>query len=156
MKRLYGAYGSNLNIEQMALRCLTAKVYSKGFINGYRLLFKGVPKNAYATIEPFEGKKVPVLIWELQEEDEEALDYYEGYPRFYEKEVLEVETESGDLIKVMVYIMTDKVEERIQLNAPSQRYLNSIFEGYKTAEFDTSILEETLKVSTSSGGENNG
>ena len=30
MKRLYVAYGSNLNLEQMSYRCPTAKVLWKG------------------------------------------------------------------------------------------------------------------------------
>ncbi len=91
MKRLNIAYGSNLNLDQMAHRCPTAKVYGKGMLEGYRLLFKGTTENAYLTIEPHNGGKVPVLIWELQPEDEKALDFYEGYPNFYcivTKEVL--------------------------------------------------------------------
>lgn len=144
MKRLYAAYGSNLNLEQMSLRCSSAKLYGKGIIDGYRLIFKGQVGNSYASIEPFAGGKVPVLIWELQEDDEKNLDYYEGYPRFYEKEILTVEPENKELIEVMVYIMTD---ERTELNPPSQRYLNSIKDGYITAGFDLEILKDALKNS---------
>jgi hypothetical protein len=72
------AYGSNLNLGQMAYRCPTAKVYGKGMLLDYQLLFKGREDNAYATIEPKRGSKVPVLVWELQPEDEKALDYYAG------------------------------------------------------------------------------
>ena len=83
MKRLYVAYGSNLNVEQMKYRCQTAKVYGKGMLHGFRLLFKGGRENAYLTIEPFEGGKVPVVIWDIKRKDEIALDRYEGYPSFY-------------------------------------------------------------------------
>ena len=120
MKRLYVAYGSNLNLEQMSYRCPTAKVYGKGMLYGYRLLFKGTPGNAYLTIEPCKGKKVPVLIWEVQPKDEIALDRYEGYPSFYYKEDIPVELETGEIVTAMVYIMTNKIKDRIHLNSPSQ------------------------------------
>ncbi|MEG3071784.1 MAG: gamma-glutamylcyclotransferase family protein [Candidatus Syntrophopropionicum ammoniitolerans] len=51
------AYGSNLNLGQMAYRCPTAKVYGKGMLLDYQLLFKGREDNAYATIEPKRGSK---------------------------------------------------------------------------------------------------
>lgn len=147
VKILNIAYGSNLNLEQMAYRCPTAKVYGRGMLRGYRLLFKGIPGNAYATIEPYEGDKVPVLIWELQQEDEKALDFYEGFPNFYYKEYLDVELEDGGTVTVMVYIMTGKIKDRIHLNLPSQSYLRIVEAGYRSAGFDTSIIEDALKVS---------
>ena len=76
--KLYLAYGSNLNLEQMANRCPTAKVVGNSKINGYRLLFRGAHAGAVATIEPFKGESVPVLAWEITPADEAALDRYEG------------------------------------------------------------------------------
>ncbi|MEE0914354.1 MAG: gamma-glutamylcyclotransferase family protein, partial [Ruminococcus sp.] len=79
-KKLYIAYGSNLNLSQMKYRCPTAKLYDTGVIENYELQFKGMPHCAYATIAPCEGKSVPVALWELQPRDEKLLDRYEGYP----------------------------------------------------------------------------
>lgn len=155
MKRLYIAYGSNLNLQQMAKRCPTAKVYGKGELKEFRLLFKGVPNNAYATIEPFKGGKVPILVWEVRSKDEKALDIYEGFPNFYYKKDLEVELESGEIVTAMVYIMTDKIKDRINLNLPSERYLKIVEEGYTAAGFDIGFIEEALKVSAEAIGENN-
>lgn len=141
------AYGSNLNLGQMAYRCPTAKVYGKGMPLDYQLLFKGREDNAYATIEPKRGSKVPVLVWELQPEDEKALDYYEGYPRFYEKMEVELNLETGERITAMVYIMTDEVMERIQLNLPSRSYLETVRVGYAMAGFDNKYIEAALDIS---------
>ena len=47
-----------------------------------------ITKNA--TIEPCEGKSVPVLLWTVGKKDELALDRYEGYPTFYEKENISI------------------------------------------------------------------
>ena len=147
MKRLNIAYGSNLNLQQMARRCPTAKVYGKGMVRDYRLLFKGTPGNAYATIEPFKGGKVPVLVWELKPEDEQALDFYEGFPSFYYKKDLKVELEGGEKVTAMVYIMTNKIKDRININLPSERYLKIVEEGYTAAGFDIGFIEEALKIS---------
>ena len=78
---LYIAYGSNMNIEQMARRCPTAKVVSSGWLEGYRLRFKGGSYGSVATVEPSPDDLVPILIWELKPQDEANLDLYEGYPR---------------------------------------------------------------------------
>jgi len=147
MKRLYVAYGSNLNLKQMSYRCPTAKVYGKGIIHGYRLLFKGAPENAYLTIESYQDGKVPVLIWEVQPEDELALDRYEGYPSFYYKENIQVELETGEIVTAMVYIMTDKMKDRIHLNLPSKRYLNIVKLGYESAGFNKGLLVEAIETS---------
>ena len=49
--KLYLAYGSNLNLGQMAHRCPDSKVAGKAELPGYRLLFRGGQHNAHATIE---------------------------------------------------------------------------------------------------------
>ena len=82
--RLYIAYGSNLNLPQMAFRCPTAKVVGTSEVKGYELLFRGGSRGAVATIEPLEGSSVPVLLWKIRPQDEIALDRYEGYPEMHE------------------------------------------------------------------------
>lgn len=147
-KRLYVAYGSNLNLRQMKLRCPTAKVYGKGILKDYRLLFKGSLGNAYLTVESKIGEEVPVVIWEIEPEDELSLDRYEGYPGFYYKKDLEVVLETGDVVTAMVYIMTGS---RTHLNLPSKYYLEVVKEGYESFGFDTKIIDEALKMSKGSG-----
>ena len=102
--RRYIAYGSNLNRAQMALRCPDAKVVGTGEIKDYELLFRGNRNGAVATVEPKKGESVPVLIWEISPRDEFNLDRYEGYPRLYGKEMLEVEMD-GKREKMMAYTM---------------------------------------------------
>ena len=41
MEKLYVAYGSNLNIAQMALRCPTAHIYGTGLLNNWELIYRG-------------------------------------------------------------------------------------------------------------------
>ena len=80
MSKKYIAYGSNLSVEQMAHRCPDATVVGMAAIQDWKLVFRGC-----ATIEPAEGRVVPVLIWEISDRDERNLDRYEGYPSYYFK-----------------------------------------------------------------------
>ena len=72
-KTFYLAYGSNLNLEQMAHRCPTAKPVGPVVLKDYQLLFRGGHGSAVATVEPFKGKTVPCLLWEITPTDEAAL-----------------------------------------------------------------------------------
>lgn len=139
---LYIAYGSNLNLPQMALRCPTAKVVGTSEIKDYELLFRGGRNSAVATVEPLKGSNVPVLLWKLKERDLQALDRYEGYPSFYRKEILDVEMR-GKTVPAMVYIMNDGQP----FGSPSDYYLNTILEGYQSASFDTEFLEQAVEKS---------
>ena len=134
-KKLYIAYGSNLNIRQMAYRCPNAKVAGNAILKDYRLLFRGPHTGAVATVEPSKNSSVPVLVWELTPADEAALDRYEGWPTLYRKETVKVEL-NGKIIKAIVYIMN----EGRPLGQPSPYYYATILEGYKSAGFDTDIL----------------
>ena len=107
-KRLYVAYGSNLNIHQMKHRCPTAKLYGTGEIKNYELQFKGHPDSAFATISPREGASVPVAVWEIQPRDERSLDRYEGYPSHYFKQNIPVQLDDEE-VNAMVYIMNLKM-----------------------------------------------
>lgn len=136
---LYLAYGSNLHLGQMHHRCPTAQLAGKTTIPDHRLVFRGSSLGAVATIEPCEGKNVPVLLWKLCPTDELALDRYEGYPRFYGKEDHTVEVD-GQSVKAMVYEMTDGYP----LGIPSRMYFNIIREGYQAAGFDVAVLDEAI------------
>ena len=138
-ERLYIAYGSNLNLPQMAFRCPTAEIAGKSELKGYELLFRGGRRGAVATVEPKDGGSVPVLLWKIREADEEALDRYEGYPHFYEKQMMEVELD-GKPVSAMVYVMTPGHEFGI----PSDYYADVIREGYETAGVGLQILEDAI------------
>lgn len=136
--KLYIAYGSNLNMEQMALRCPTAKVYGKGNIKNWDLVFRGSKTGSYATIKKRKGASVPVGVWEITEADEERLDKYEGFPNFYHKEYIYVTMEDGSRKKALVYIMRADAKR----GQPTQRYIDTCEQGYRDFGFDTEIFED--------------
>ena len=147
-KRYYLAYGSNLNVRQMKLRCPTARIVGTATIEGYRLMFKGSKTGSYLTIEQEEGCCVPVGVWEVTEQDEIRLDHYEGYPTFYYKTEMELPItgiRSGKVRqrKAFVYIMH---EER-PLGIPSNMYMQTCMEGYFNFGFQYETLWEAYDYS---------
>jgi hypothetical protein len=147
MKRYYLAYGSNLNIRQMALRCPTSKPVGTAVIKDYGLLFKGNKTGAYLTIEPKVGAEVPVAVWSVEPADEKRLDVYEGFPTFYYKTELELPVRyfSGKTVvrKAFVYIMH---EER-KLGIPTSAYIRTCVDGYRQFGFDLKYLRKAMDIS---------
>lgn len=147
-KRYYLAYGSNLNMAQMAYRCPGAVPLGTAEIKDFRLLFKGSRSGSYLTIEKSEGFTVPVGVWAVTEADEARLDRYEGYPAFYYKTEMDIAYKglvSKKLRKVraFVYIMH---EERL-FGIPSFQYVETCREGYADFGFAEDILADAYDFS---------
>ena len=140
-KRYYIAYGSNLNVQQMRMRCPFATVLGTAELDGWELLFRGSKTGSYLTIEEHEGGRVPVTIWEVTDADEAALDRYEGFPTFYYKREMRVRYKgirSGKsrTVTAFVYIM----HEDRPIGIPTDAYMWTCLRGYATFGFDEGIL----------------
>ena len=140
-KRYYIAYGSNLSVEQMAHRCPDAKVAGMAALKDWKLVFR-----SHATIEPCEGRVVPVLIWAISQRDERNLDRYEGYPSYYTKQdmtvtMTDLDGNNPQEITAMVYLMADGHP----LREPWKGYLDTLEEGYQRFGFNPYQLELAAK-----------
>ncbi|WP_411679863.1 gamma-glutamylcyclotransferase family protein [Clostridium thailandense] len=135
--KLYGAYGSNMNLEQMSNRCPKAKVVGSGILEGYKLTFRGRYKGV-ANIEPCKGRTVPIVLWEITEECERALDLYEGYPNLYIKKEVEVNVEDKPT-EAMIYVMAKEYENMVA--APTEYYFNAIARGYSDNRINLKALQ---------------
>ena len=147
-KKYYLAYGSNLNVSQMRTRCPQAVIMGTSELKGWELLFKGSKTGSYLTIESCENGSVPVAVWEVSENDEKALDRYEGYPTFYYKKEIKIQyknihTNRNRTIMAFVYIM----HEDRPIGIPSEFYLRTCQEGYETFRFDKQVLINAFKKS---------
>ena len=140
-KRYYIAYGSNLNVRQMQMRCPGAKILGTADLKGWELLFKGSKSGSYLTIEKCDGGAVPVALWEVTEQDERALDRYEGFPNFYYKKDMKVQyrgirTGLRRTVNAFAYIMH---EER-PIGVPGLWYVRTCLDGYDAFCFDRNTL----------------
>jgi len=138
--RLYFAYGSNINLDQMAFRCPEATALMPVVLSGYELTFRG---GGVATVIPKKDSEVLGLMWSLTPECERSLDRYEGYPNYYHKtDVAVTDPETGKIYYVMMYEMDEKYKEPC---IPSASYYGGIMEGYKQNNMDTRPLRQALK-----------
>ena len=141
MNKKYIAYGSNLSVEQMAMCCPDARIIGMAALQDWKLVFR-----THATIEPADGRVVPVLIWEISDRDEERLDLYEGYPTYYTKRdmvvtMTDLDGKNPREITAMVYLM----EKGHELRVPYRGYLDTLALGYRRFGFNPYQLELAMK-----------
>ena len=133
---LYFAYGSNIDLEQMAQRCPAAQVMGPVILENYELAFRG---SGFATIVPKKGGVVHGLLWSITPLCEQALDRYEGYPRHYTKEPVMVRRVDGREASVMAYVMAEEWSRYPAL--PSETYYGIIQRGFEENGLPVSSLE---------------
>lgn len=137
--KIYIAYGSNMNLDQMEKRCPKSEKLGLAKLEGYKLNFRG---RGHANIIEDKDSKLPVVLWKITEDCEESLDVYEDYPDYYIKKDIELKFEGED-IEAMAYIMNDEMEDI--LVEPSKEYFNTILEGYRLNNIKTDNLLKALE-----------
>ena len=130
---LYFAYGSNLNHFQMKRRCKDSIFLKKYVLKGYKLNFRS--KYRAADIKKKKNTIVQGALFEISKSDEKKLDVYEDFPVLYKKIYFNYYNK-----KVMTYIMSNKTVFRY----PTEKYLNTIKQGYKDCKLDKKNLIKTL------------
>lgn len=147
MKKFYLAYGSNLNVSQMAARCPDAVAVGYTFLEDCRLVFRGSRSGYYLTVEPFLGGSVPCGVWRLSEKDERMLDRYEGFPSFYGKETRKIEMVDGSgalrKVEAMIYLMVPGRPAGV----PTESYFRTCARGYRDFGFSLVSLQDALSDS---------
>ena len=140
----YAAYGSNLNFEQMAVRCPKSKFIKTGFVYGYKLYFN-IHADIIYTGNP--NDKVPVGIWDIHPDDWRMLDRYEGCPKYYTRDTIRV-YDGKETIKCIVYLMNNKT---FDVAFPDMYYLDIIAWGYEDCGLDKSYLQDALLYTAKQG-----
>ena len=130
---LYFAYGSNLNHFQMKRRCKDSIYLKKINLKDFKLTFRS--KYRAADIETKKNSIVPGGLFKISKNDEKKLDIYEDFPKLYKKHYFYYYGK-----KVMTYIMSNKTVFRY----PTEKYLNTIKQGYKDCKLDKKNLIKTL------------
>ena len=121
---LYFAYGSNINQDQMAVRCPGAQPVAIAKCPRYKFIING---NGVATILPEKDTDAFGILWNITDAHERALDRYEGVKfNIYTKETINVWVE-GEKVMAMVYLATLK-----DVGPPRAGYLEGILEGIET------------------------
>lgn len=136
---LYWAYGSNLNVRQMARRCPKAVKFGPMTVNDCALVFRGV-----ADVTMREGSNTPGGLWTITTDCERALDQYEGVSsKMYLKRYFSLTLEDGKKYTCLFYQMRAKDG----IMPPTAEYMGTIVQGYEDFGLEKASLQAALEES---------
>jgi gamma-glutamylcyclotransferase (GGCT)/AIG2-like uncharacterized protein YtfP len=137
---LYAAYGSNMDPAQMAERCPHSPQAGTGWLDGWRLTFGGEDmgwEGALATVVEDQDARVFVVLYEVSETDEEALDRWDGATLgYYRKLRVRVAALDGDVL-AWLYVLND-----YEGGLPAARYLGIMADAAEAAGAPVDYVKE--------------
>ena len=128
---MYAAYGSNMNPAQMAERCPHSPQRATGWLEGWRLTFGSEDVNwegALATVVEDPDSRVFVVLYELSDADEAALDNWDGATLgYYRRSKVRVTTTDGEML-AWLYVING-----YEGGLPAARYLGIMADAAEAA-----------------------
>jgi hypothetical protein len=147
-RSFYIAYGSNINIEQMKMRCPNTIEIMEEVLTPYEITFRQTELGSFLDmdmsarlIDNCYVMRTPVVIYALTKEDEQRLDGFEHYPDIYIKKNVVFVVDKGLYLSCYYYTL----KEKTPYGKPSDKYVNICKKGYENHNFDQSILLDALK-----------
>lgn len=131
---IYFAYGSNMDRDQMQVRCPGSRVIGVGQLPCYTLAFTRWSRSwnsGTADILPEKGKQVYGILYDLSLDDLKRMDKFADYPKSYVRQDVVVDMQ-GEKVPALTYIAV-----RQGVFSPSKAYLVKMIkgaEGYKLPE----------------------
>lgn len=137
-RKLYVAYGSNVNKSVMRRRCPGARPLGRFMLTSARLVFRGA-----ADLEFDPDGAVPCALWLIDEFDERELDRVEGISggHYFKSEEIVLQYK-GEPRNALIYLMTSR-----GVYPPTQDYVNRIRYGYRDFGMDESYLDAAVQYS---------
>ena len=155
---LYFAYGSNLNPEQMRLRCPGHKVVGLAAFRDHRLAFPLTSHDwggGVASLVPAHGTSAWGVVYELSDEDLASLERYEGYQgpgdhhNLYERQSVFVDLTRPDdgsiprRVRTCCYFASPSNPA-----PPSRRYLDAVLAGARHHRLPDEYVAAIAKTAT--------
>jgi len=126
----YAAYGSNMDPRQMQRRAPHSPMTGTGWLTGWRLTFGGEDlgwEGSLATVVEDADSSVFVVLYDLTEADESALDSWEGALGLYRKIRVRVDTLDGEPL-AWLYVL-----DAYEGGLPSASYLGIMADAAEAA-----------------------
>jgi gamma-glutamylcyclotransferase (GGCT)/AIG2-like uncharacterized protein YtfP len=128
----YFAYGSNMNPYRMIDRKIEFSAPVVGYLPGYRLTFNKVAANigeGYANILPDKNSIVEGVLYEINKNGMQKLDFFEGYPLHYRRVKIKIILEDKSIVDAFTYIAAKNMTaEGLK---PSKQYLFHLIKAAK-------------------------
>ena len=127
----YFAYGSNMSERRMIKRKVKFLKRYKGILKDYKLIINKKsyknPNMGYSNIIYQSGNNVEGIIYEIMETDILKLDKFEGYPKHYDRVVIDINVDNK-IEKCIVYISQKEWVTNEELKT-SNEYKNYLLDG---------------------------
>ncbi len=121
----YFAYGSNMNVDTMNLRCGENNFvgFKNSYLENYSFYFYG---RGYGNIKPNSGERVNGVLYKINQECFTKLDKSEGYPNMYQREIVTIKNPLKDFQAEVYIVLNDKTTA-----IPSDSYFDTVITGAK-------------------------
>lgn len=129
----YFAYGMNTNKSEMTMRCPNAEFIGVATLYNHQFRFAG-----HADIIKSCNDHVDGALWKITDDCLHNLDILEGYPNYYNRKIVTVESDSIKFI-AWTYYMNNSVSAM-----PLEYYWNCVCEGYTTYNIPKNQLYRAL------------
>jgi gamma-glutamylcyclotransferase len=133
-------YGSNLDIEQMAMRCPTAVPAGRARLAHHALAFGGFShrwRGGVASLVRAPGAQAEGIVFRVAKSEVKRLDGYEGVPFAYERVTRKVVDQYGERRRVHLYVQH---EDTFQPGLPARRYFAVLWRAYERWGLDQQAL----------------
>ncbi len=132
----YFAYGSNMSVGHMRRLCQwRCRVLGMADLSGYEF---GFGSRGYGNIRPSQNSKVNGVLYDIDEKCLGALDNFEGYPKVFGREKVEVSDIDGNKYQAWVYLEPPKEFG----GKPKLEYLQRVIDGARENNLPKAWLEK--------------
>ena len=136
----YFAYGMNTNLDEMSRRCPGAVSLGPAWVDNYEFVFR-----THADIEKTPGGICYGVLWDISKQDLRALDALEGFPYYYTR--FRVRVNTGDSF---VYALTYQMNDQSYVQEPGRGYLEMVREGYQQNGVPVDQIDRAINMVCSS------
>ncbi len=124
-------------------RCPSSKFIRKAYLEGYKFIYDGYSekrKGAVANIIKF-GEEDVVWggIFAINEDNLSALDCHEGYPKNYDRKIVEVKDDQANIYETITYFRLGQIQ-----GAPHEDYRNVVLQGAKDCDLPDDYIRSNL------------
>ena len=128
----YFAYGSNMSEKRMIDRGLIPSGKQVAYLDNYEFIINKRsykdPKVGYANVIEKEESVVEGILYKVNNNEILMLDKFEGYPKHYERKILNLRLSNGEIVDGVVYIANFGWTSPRRLKTTPE-YKNFILEG---------------------------
>jgi gamma-glutamylcyclotransferase (GGCT)/AIG2-like uncharacterized protein YtfP len=141
---LYFAYASNMNQAQMKDRCPGGRFLKAVFLEGHRFVYDGYSVTRQGSTANIIRSAVDFVrggLFEITQKDREALDVHEGYPKDYDRKIVEVKDAQGKAYAALTYFRPARA-----LGKPHPDYERLILDGARDCKLPEEYIDRYLRV----------